>query len=77
MLKSPPRVFDMSKTIALEIPEAEASSLEAALDRALAALRCANDEAAEGREERISRLRAETHVLMEQIRAELHVEENL
>ena len=67
----------MSKTVALEIPEAEVSSLESALDRALAALRGANGEDGEAREERISRLRAETHVLMEQIRAELHVEENL
>ena len=67
----------MSKTIALEIPEAEALSLESALDRALAALRDANGEATEEREEKISRLRAETHVLMEQIRTELHVEENL
>ena len=61
----------MSKTIAVEIPEAEASSLESALDRTLAALRSANGEATEEREERISRLRAETHVLMEQIRIEL------
>lgn len=53
----------MSKTITLEIPEAEASSLESALDRALAALRNTNSEAAEEREEKISRLRAETHVL--------------
>lgn len=67
----------MSKTVALEIPEAEVSSLESALDRALAALRNANGEAAEEREERLARLRAETHVLMKQIRAELHVEENL
>jgi len=67
----------MSKTIALEIPEAEASSLEAALDRALAALRNTNNAACEEREEKISRLRAETHVLMEQIRTALHVEENL
>jgi hypothetical protein len=67
----------MGKTVALEIPEAEASSLESALDRALAALRAANGDAAEEREERLARLRAETHVLMEQIRAELHVEESL
>lgn len=67
----------MSKTIALEIPEAEVSSLESALDKTLAALRGANGEAADEREERISRLRAETHVLMQQIRTELHVEENL
>jgi hypothetical protein len=63
--------------IAVEIPEAEASSLAAALDRALAALRHANHEAADERAERIARLRAETRVLMEQIRAELHVEEDL
>ncbi|HYH84907.1 MAG TPA: hypothetical protein VEX60_05445 [Pyrinomonadaceae bacterium] len=61
----------MSKTIALEIPEAEVSSLESALDKALAALRGANGEADDEREERISRLRAETHVLMQQIRTEL------
>jgi hypothetical protein len=67
----------MSKTIAFEIPEAEASSLESALDRALVALRNTNSEATEEREEKISRLRAETHVLMEQIRTELHVEEDL
>ena len=67
----------MSKTIALEIPEAEASSLESALDRALAALRNTNNEVTEEREEKISRLRAETHVLMGQIQAELHVEESL
>jgi hypothetical protein len=67
----------MSKTIALEIPEAEALSIESALDKALTALRSVNSEANEEREERISRLRAETHVLMEQIRTELHVAENL
>lgn len=67
----------MSKTIPLEIPEAEASSLESALDRALSALRNVNSEVTDEREERISRLRAETHVLMEQIRTELHVEESL
>ena len=67
----------MSKTIALEIPEAEALSLESALDRTLTALRSTNGEAADERDDRIARLRAETHVLMEQIRAELHVEENL
>lgn len=67
----------MSKTIALEIPEAEVSSLESALDKTLAALRSANSEADDERDGRISRLRAETHVLMEQIRTELHVEENL
>jgi hypothetical protein len=67
----------MSKSIALEIPEAEVSALESALDRALSALRNTNSELTDERAERISRLRAETHVLMEQIRSELHVEENL
>lgn len=67
----------MSKTIPLEIPEDEVPSFESALDRALAALRQANSEVTEERQERISNLRAETHVLMEQIRAELHVEETL
>ena len=67
----------MSKTVAFEMSEAEAASLQSALDKALAALRSANGGAADEREERVARLRAETHVLMEQIRAELHVEENL
>lgn len=67
----------MNKTIALEIPEAEASTLESALDRALSVLRNTNSELTDEREERISRLRAETHVLMEQIRSELHVEKTL
>lgn len=66
----------MSRSITLEIPEAEAVSLEAALDKALAALRGLDTESDEGRGERITRLRAETHVLLEQIRSELrHVEE--
>ena len=67
----------MSRSITLEIPEKEASSLETALDEALAALRGIDDEESRAREERIVRLRAETHVLMEQIRKELHVEETL
>lgn len=67
----------MSKTIALEIPETEASSLESALDRALAALRDTSTEAGEEREERISRLRAETHILIKQIRTELHRRDSL
>ena len=67
----------MSRSITLEIPEKEASSLETALDEALAALRSIDDEESRAREERIMRLRAETHVLMEQIRKELHVEETL
>ena len=67
----------MSRSITLEIPEKEASSLETALDEALAALRSIDDEESREREERIMRLCAETHVLMEQIRKELHVEETL
>ncbi len=67
----------MSRNITLEIPEKEASSLESALDEALTALRGIDDEESREREERIVRLRAETHVLMEQIRKELHVEETL
>jgi hypothetical protein len=67
----------MSKSITLEIPENMASSLEAVLDNALAALRGMDDEESREREERIVRLRAETLVLMGQIRKELHVEETL
>jgi len=67
----------MSRSITLEIPEKEASSLETALDQALAALRSIDDEESRERDERVMRLRAETHVLMEQIRKELHVEETL
>jgi hypothetical protein len=67
----------MSRSITLEIPEADVSSLEAAIEQALEALRHMDDEANEEREERITRLRAETHVLMEQIRAELYVEETV
>lgn len=67
----------MSRSITLEIPEKEASSLETALDAALAALRRIDDEESHERDERVMRLRAETHVLMEQIRKELHVEKTL
>ena len=67
----------MSRSFTLEIPEKEASSLETALDEALAALRRIDDEESRERDERVMRLRAETHVLMEQIRKELHVEETL
>ena len=66
----------MSRSVPLGIPEKEASSLEAALDKALTALREIDDESRE-REERIVCLRAETHVLMKEIRKELHVEETL
>lgn len=61
----------MSKIIALEILEAEAASLVSALDKALAALRGTNHAADEECEERILRLRVETHLLLEQIRVGL------
>jgi hypothetical protein len=67
----------MSRTITLEIPESEARTLEAAIDEALAALRSLESEGENERQDRIDRLRAETHVLMDQIRAELHVEETI
>jgi hypothetical protein len=67
----------MSRSITLEIPEKEVTSLEGALDNALTALRGIDDEESRAREGRISRLRAETQVLMEQIRNELHVEETV
>ncbi|MDT7688488.1 MAG: hypothetical protein QOE46_1247 [Acidobacteriota bacterium] len=51
--------------------------VEIVLKQLSTALRSMNDEAVKEREQRISHLRAETHMLMEQIRAELHVEENL
>ncbi len=66
----------MEKSVTLEIPESEAFSLEAALDDALLALR-GLDDGFDAREEHMTRLRAETHVLMEQIRAELHVEKTV
>ena len=67
----------MSRNITLDIPQKEASFLESALDEALAALRGIDDEESTEREERVMRLRAETHVLMEQIRKELHVKETI
>ena len=67
----------MSRSINLEIPDQEVSFIESALDEALTALRRIDDAESREREERIGRLRAETHVLMEQIRKELHVEETL
>jgi chromosome segregation ATPase len=66
----------MSKGITLEIPETEAADLELALDDLLKALRRLDDEHDE-RWERISRLKAETHAMMQQIRSQLHVEESL
>lgn len=67
----------MSRSIALKIGEKEVSSFEAALDKALEALRSIDDDESRERDERVVRLRAETHVLMEQIRQELHVEETI
>lgn len=67
----------MSRSIIIEIPEKEVASIEAALDEALAALRGMDDEESRARDERIMRLRAETHVLMEQTRKELHVEKTV
>jgi hypothetical protein len=67
----------MSRSITLAIPEKEVSSFERALDEAIAELRGMENDESREREERIVRLRAETHVLMEQIRKELHVEKSL
>jgi VIT1/CCC1 family predicted Fe2+/Mn2+ transporter len=69
--------ISMSRSIIIEIPEKEVASIEAALDEALAALRGMDDEESRARDERIMRLRAETHVLMEQTRKELHVEKTV
>lgn len=66
----------MSKSITLEIPEEEAASLELALDDLLKALRRL-DEEHDQRWEKINRLKAETQVMMQQIRSQLNVEENL
>ena len=64
----------MSKAIAVEIPESQAPSFEALLDRVLDALRKLDAEEAHERERRVARLGAETRALMKQIRAELNVE---
>lgn len=66
----------MSKSFTLEIPEAEAASLELALDDLLNALRRL-DEEHDQRWEKINRLKAETQAMMQQIRSQLDVEENL
>lgn len=67
----------MSRSITLEIPETEAVSIESALDEALVALRQMEADTGAEREDRVMRLRAETHVLLEQIRAQMHVEETV
>lgn len=66
----------MSKSTILEIPEAEAANLESALDQLLNALRQL-DEEHQARWEEIDRLKAETHLMMEEIRAGLNVEKTL
>ncbi|MCI0485794.1 MAG: hypothetical protein L0229_04250 [Blastocatellia bacterium] len=66
----------MSKSFSLEIPETEAANIESALDELLKALRRL-DEEHEQRWEKVSRLRAETQVMMEQIETQLHVEKDL
>lgn len=66
----------MSKSITLEIPEAEAADFEMVLDDLLKALRRL-DEEHDQRWERINRLKAETHAMMQQIGSQLNVEESL
>jgi hypothetical protein len=66
----------MSKSITLEISEAEAASLESSLDELLKALRRL-DEGSEQRWSEIDHLRAETHLMMDQIKATLDVEKTL
>jgi hypothetical protein len=66
----------MSKSITLEISEAEAASLESSLDELLKALRRL-DEESEQRWSEIDHLRAETHLMMDQIKATLDVEKTL
>lgn len=66
----------MSKSISLEISEAEAANLESSIDQLLKALRQL-DEGHEQRWPEVQRLKAETHVMMEQIGATLNVEKTL
>ena len=66
----------MSKSITLEIPEGEAANLESSLDELLKALRRL-DEGHEQGWKRIGHLRAETHVMMDQIKAAFNVEKTL
>jgi hypothetical protein len=60
----------MSDSVSVEMTQAEAGRLERAIEEALVALRRL-EEGEESRQQRIERLRAETQVLLEQIRAEL------
>lgn len=66
----------MSKSITLEISEAEAANLESSIDQLLKGLRQL-DEGHEQRWLEVERLKAETHLMMEQIRTTLNVERNL
>ena len=66
----------MSKSITLEISEAEAANLESSIDLLLKALRQL-DEGHEQRWPEVDQLKADTHVMMEQIRATLNVEKTL
>lgn len=62
----------MSKSITLEIQESDAAQLETALDNLLTVLRRLDAEGDE-RWQEINRLKAETHVMMEQINRTLNV----
>ena len=66
----------MSKSITLEIPESEAANFESMVDRLPGALRHL-DEEHDQRWEQIERLKAETHLMLEQIKAGLNVEKTI
>jgi hypothetical protein len=60
----------MSKSITLDLAEAEAARLDQLLDEMLATLR-RSEETGAIRQARIEQLRAETHVLLDQIESQL------
>jgi hypothetical protein len=60
----------MSKSVTLEIPAAEAAHLEAALDELLGELRKL-DQQPDATWETINRLKAETRVIIDQLKATL------
>lgn len=66
----------MAKGITLDMTEREAATLESALDDLLTALKWL-DEENDPTTEKIRKLKAETHLLMEQIRNSFNVEKNL
>jgi hypothetical protein len=66
----------MAKGISIEMTEREAATLESALDDLLAALKRL-DEENDPTAERIRMLKAETHLLMQQIRGSLDVEKTI